>query len=429
MLQISPEVKEELRALVSVTTVLREFAEANDYPVRQQGDEFRTLCPFEESVREMTEGDAYEKGTNTSKFRVSAERYHCYGCGENGDVFKWFTEYQAMTWPEAVEEVARRAKFDLTPYRHSGRETPEDRQRRLISEALAVVAALSRSTALALPEAERVIGGQDVSVLIEAGELGLLPDAAAIGAALDAAGVDARIRAASGIERAGAQFARRWVFWARRRDTVVAGRLFGRPGPIVGVAGAKSGGWTLGPVATTPAARKRAVLVALDDRQYVTLRRLGVMSVARPVSPGSLRQSRDVRRFDAIETPPVLLVPPDPEARAEAFEQGLGALGVNPRLRAIEWDGESVTADGADAFVAHVTREAGTLLDWQLDRLARTGGFNTPDRLARSRERLQRVVGAVGAHPVEAAVYQSVMDEVTTPPAARPTVPGRPPVA
>jgi len=54
------------------------------------------LCPFH--------------GEKTPSFNVSEERgfFHCFGCGEHGDVFAFVMKTQSLTFPEAVRHVAER---------------------------------------------------------------------------------------------------------------------------------------------------------------------------------------------------------------------------------------------------------------------------------------------------------------------------------
>src|SRR5206468_8452052 len=46
----------------------------------------------------------------TPSFTVSEERgfYHCFGCGEHGDVFGFVMKTQSLSFPEAVRLVAER---------------------------------------------------------------------------------------------------------------------------------------------------------------------------------------------------------------------------------------------------------------------------------------------------------------------------------
>ena len=52
-------------------------------------------------------------------------RYHCFGCGMSGDHFRFFTELDRMTFPEAVERVAEMAGVPMP-----ARDAQEDRRER-----------------------------------------------------------------------------------------------------------------------------------------------------------------------------------------------------------------------------------------------------------------------------------------------------------
>jgi DNA primase len=64
--------------------------------LRRRGRSVVGLCPFH------TE--------KTPSFTVSEERgfYHCFGCGEHGDVFAFVMKTESLTFPEAVRRVAQR---------------------------------------------------------------------------------------------------------------------------------------------------------------------------------------------------------------------------------------------------------------------------------------------------------------------------------
>ncbi|MFA5092952.1 MAG: DNA primase [Candidatus Omnitrophota bacterium] len=65
--------------------------------LKKSGRNFKTNCPFH-----------HEK---TASFMVSAERqiYHCFGCGESGNAFKFLMRHERMEFPEAVELLAKKA--------------------------------------------------------------------------------------------------------------------------------------------------------------------------------------------------------------------------------------------------------------------------------------------------------------------------------
>ncbi len=65
--------------------------------LKKSGSNFKCNCPFH-----------HEK---TPSFMVSSDRqiYHCFGCGESGNVFKFLMRHERMSFPEAVEMLAKKA--------------------------------------------------------------------------------------------------------------------------------------------------------------------------------------------------------------------------------------------------------------------------------------------------------------------------------
>jgi DNA primase len=69
--------------------------------LKQKGKDYLGLCPFHKE--------------KTPSFTVNDQKgfYHCFGCGVHGDIFKFLTEYEKMTFPEAVEQCAAEAGVAL----------------------------------------------------------------------------------------------------------------------------------------------------------------------------------------------------------------------------------------------------------------------------------------------------------------------------
>ncbi len=69
--------------------------------LKQYGNNYKGLCPFH--------------AENTPSFSVSKSKqfYHCFGCGASGDVIKFLTEYEGLTFIEAVEKLALIANIKI----------------------------------------------------------------------------------------------------------------------------------------------------------------------------------------------------------------------------------------------------------------------------------------------------------------------------
>src|SRR3989338_2771672 len=73
--------------------------------LKKAGRNFRGLCPFH--------------AEKTPSFMVSPEKqiFHCFGCGQGGGAFQFLTLVEKVSFPEAVEMLAKRAGLAI-PYQN-----------------------------------------------------------------------------------------------------------------------------------------------------------------------------------------------------------------------------------------------------------------------------------------------------------------------
>ena len=73
--------------------------------LRKQGSAWVGLCPFHSE--------------RSPSFQVVGDRgfYHCFGCAKHGDAFTWLQERDGLTFPEALEQLARQAGIELPKQR------------------------------------------------------------------------------------------------------------------------------------------------------------------------------------------------------------------------------------------------------------------------------------------------------------------------
>ncbi|MEA4910691.1 MAG: DNA primase [Candidatus Elulimicrobiales bacterium] len=102
------QVKQALSILDVVSTYIR---------VEKAGSQFKARCPFHNE--------------KTPSFFLSPDRgtYHCFGCGEHGDIFSFVEKMEAVPFYEALTILADRAGIKLSPYKKE----EKDKEPNLIS--------------------------------------------------------------------------------------------------------------------------------------------------------------------------------------------------------------------------------------------------------------------------------------------------------
>src|SRR5215469_14841757 len=88
------------------------------YTVKQQADIVRIIGDYvklKKSGAQNYSGLCPFHGEKTPSFSVHATRqfYHCFGCHESGDVFRFIQKIENITFPEAVRWIAQRLEIPL----------------------------------------------------------------------------------------------------------------------------------------------------------------------------------------------------------------------------------------------------------------------------------------------------------------------------
>ncbi len=96
MAGISDEDIQKVRDASDVVTVIGERV-----PVKQRGRDFWCCCPL------------HQEKTPSFKIDPSTQLWHCFGCGEGGDVFSFIMKTEDLSFPEAVRRLAERAHIDI----------------------------------------------------------------------------------------------------------------------------------------------------------------------------------------------------------------------------------------------------------------------------------------------------------------------------
>ena len=101
---IPDSVINDIQDRVNIVDIISEHV-----PLKRAGKNFKGLCPFHQE--------------RTPSFSVNSEKqfFHCFGCGESGNVFTFLVKRKKIDFREAAQELAARA----------GVEIPEDAANRL----------------------------------------------------------------------------------------------------------------------------------------------------------------------------------------------------------------------------------------------------------------------------------------------------------
>ncbi|MEP0861025.1 MAG: DNA primase [Ignavibacterium sp.] len=95
-MRISESKIEEIRNAANIVDIVSEYVQ-----LRKRGRNYIGLCPFHSE--------------KTPSFTVSDEKqiYHCFGCHNGGNVFKFLMEYKKISFVEAVQELAEQLGIEL----------------------------------------------------------------------------------------------------------------------------------------------------------------------------------------------------------------------------------------------------------------------------------------------------------------------------
>ena len=88
---------------------------ASYIPMKKSGTNFKAVCPFHSE--------------KTASLMISPEKqiWHCFGCGEGGNVFSFVMKYENLEFPEALKILAERAGVQLPKF--TKQDADQDRYR------------------------------------------------------------------------------------------------------------------------------------------------------------------------------------------------------------------------------------------------------------------------------------------------------------
>ena len=115
----TPDFLDEIRNRIPVSEVV-----GRRVKLVRKGREHTGLCPFHNE--------------KTPSFTVNDDKafYHCFGCGAHGDVIKFITETEGLSFPETVERLAGQAGLAMPEY--SPQDARKSQQRKSLYDVMEV---------------------------------------------------------------------------------------------------------------------------------------------------------------------------------------------------------------------------------------------------------------------------------------------------
>jgi len=109
---------EKVKQQADIVRVIGDYVQ-----LKKAGQNFRGLCPF------------HSEKTPSFNVHPTKQIYHCFGCGQGGDVFKFVMEMEKCPFPEAMRIVAEKCGIALPrPKERSPEERRENQQRTVLVE-------------------------------------------------------------------------------------------------------------------------------------------------------------------------------------------------------------------------------------------------------------------------------------------------------
>ncbi|MDH3740722.1 MAG: DNA primase [Hyphomicrobiales bacterium] len=100
-MRFPPSFLDEIRARVPVSSVVGRAVQWDRKKTNAGRGDYWACCPFHHEKTPSFHADDRQA------------RYHCFGCKASGDIFRFLTEKQGMSFPEAVEQLASDAGLQM----------------------------------------------------------------------------------------------------------------------------------------------------------------------------------------------------------------------------------------------------------------------------------------------------------------------------
>ena len=422
-MRFTPTFLDEIRERVPISSLIGQRVTFDRKKTNQSRGDFWACCPFH--------------GEKSPSFHCEDPkgRYHCFGCGVSGDHFRFLTEMDGISFPEAVERIADMAGMDLP------QQTPQDIEREARRATLAeamVMAVEFYEQQLQTPagaKARAYLRDRGVSARIQKEfRLGYAPESRnGIKSYLAEKGVPKDVIDNSGLVVAGEdiavsydRFRDRLMFPiedGRERPIAYGGRALSDDVPAKYLNSSESDLFSKGRVLynlarARKASRDAGTLIAVEG--YMDVIALADAGVAHAVAPlGTALTEDQLALMWRIVDVPVLCFDGDQAGQRAAYraaETALAGLTPGKSLRfAVLPEGKDpddvVKAGGREAFEAVIakSRPLSEVL-WTRETMAKS--YDTPEGRADLEGRLKKLTALIGDETVRRHYAQDMRERL-----------------
>jgi DNA primase len=111
LVRYSEDILDEIRNRIDIVALISEYV-----PLKKSGKGYKGLCPFHQE--------------KTPSFMVDGQKqiFHCFGCGEGGNIYTFIMKIEKLNFPEAVKLLANKAGVQLPVYEKQNNKSIQEKE-------------------------------------------------------------------------------------------------------------------------------------------------------------------------------------------------------------------------------------------------------------------------------------------------------------
>ena len=422
-MRFSPSFLDDIRERVPISDVIGRHVTWDRKKTNTSRGDWWACCPFH--------------GEKSPSFHCEDRkgRYHCFGCGVSGDHFRFLTELESLSFPEAVQRIADMAGVPMPA--PDPQAAQRERQRASLEDVMELAASFFEAQLQGAQGAkaraylrDRGLSGRTIAAF----RLGYSPDSrSALKEHLASRGVDKEQIEACGLVVHGPEIAVSYdrfrdrimfpILSSRERVIAFGGRALAPGAPAKYLNSNETELFHKGNVLYNFARARRAcgqdgtVIVVEGYMDVIALAQAGVENVVAPL--GTALTENQLRLLWRVTPQPVVCFDGDEAGQRAAnrtVDLALPQIGAGRSLRiavlpAGKDPDDLVRDDGREPF-DQVIAAARPLADVIWAREAGSGVFETPESRAELESRLRQTTALIGDESLRRHYQQDMRDRM-----------------